>query len=116
MHNLVPKGQKHPSTRPKTSVCTQTSPKGLFLICIIYSSIYVCISYLYLCNYHTTCICPQKAETPKHMAQSLYVCSDEPQRPLSHLICITVSRGDGCCLMISKTTIILIFTYLLTIL
>ena len=47
MHNLVPKGQKRPSTRPKASMCTQTSPKGLYLICIICISIYVCISYMY---------------------------------------------------------------------
>ena len=91
MHNLVPKGQKHPSTRPKASVCTQTGPKGLYLICIIYIIcilIFVCISCMYLCNHHTTCKCTQKAEMPKHTAQSLYVCSDRPQRPLisSHLI------------------------------
>ena len=37
---------------------------------------------LYLCNHHTTCICPQKAKSPKYTAQSLYVCSDGSRRPL----------------------------------
>ena len=82
IHNLVRKGQKHPSIRPKTYVCTQTGPKGLYLICIICISIFICISYLYLYNHHTACICPQKAKAPKHTAQSLYVCSDGPQMPL----------------------------------
>ena len=111
IHNLVPKGQKRPSTRPKAFVCAQTGPKGMYLICIICViciSISVCISYLYLCNHHTACICPQKAKAPKHTAQSLYVCSDGPQRHLisSHLYhCIW---REGYCLMISKTIIILI--------
>ena len=90
MHKLVPKGQKRPSTRLKASVCTQTGPKGLYLICISCITIFVCIicismsvyiSYMYHCT-HTTCICPQRAKAPKHTAQSLYVCSDGPQRPL----------------------------------
>ena len=61
------------------------SPKPLCVLrraskaCI---SIYVCISYQYLCNHHTARISPQKAKAPKHTAQSLYVCSDGPQRPL----------------------------------
>ena len=60
---------------PKPLCVLRRAPKA----CI---SISVCISYLYLCNHHTACICPQKAKAPKHMAQSLYVCSDGPQRPL----------------------------------
>ena len=92
MHNLVPKGQKRPSTRPKASMCTQTSPKGLYLICIICISISVCISYLYVCNHHTPCICPQNAKAPKHTVQSLYVCSDGPQRPLISFVSLYVER------------------------
>ena len=178
MHNLVPKGQKRPSTRPKASVCTQTGPKGLYLICISISvcisylyhcisisvcipylyhcisisvcisflyhcisisvcisylyhcisisvcipylyhciSISVCISFLYHCNHHTACLYPQKAKTPKHTAQSLYVCSDGPQRPLISYNLYHCIWREGYCLMISKTIIILIFTYLLIIL
>ena len=94
MHNLVPKGQKRPSTRPKASVCAQTGPKGLYLIRIICILIFVCISYMYLCNHHTACICPQKAKVPKHTAQSLYVCSDGPQRTLiSYHLYHSIWRG-----------------------
>ena len=52
------------------------------IICIIRISISVCISYMYLCNYHTSFICPQKVKAPKHTIQIIYVCSDGTQRPL----------------------------------
>ena len=115
-HNLVPKGQKLPSTWSKASVCTQTGPKGLYLIHIICISISVCISCMYLCNHHTTCICPRKAKAPKHTAQSLYVCSNGPQRPLISSRMYHCIWREWYCLMTSKAIISLIFTYLLTIL
>ena len=79
--------------------------------------------YLYLCNHHIACIRPQKAKAPKHTVQNFYVCSDGPQRPLisyhlyhcihlissislysSHIICITISEGEGYCPMNFQTT------------
>ena len=128
MHNLVPKGQKQkcPSTRPKASVYSD-GPKGLYLICIstiCISYLYHCISisfcnpYLYHCN--SVIIIPhayalKRQKRPNTRPKASICVQTGPKGLSSHIIYITVSGGEGYCLMISKTIIVLIFTYLFTI-
>ena len=114
-------------------MCTQTGSKGVYHICITICHLYHHIfmyhhissvsQYLYLCNHYIACICPQKAKAPKHTAQNLYLYSDGPQRPLisyhlyhcihlkssvslysSHIVCITISEGEGYCPIIFQKT------------
>ena len=110
IYDLVPKGQCAQVHAPKPLCVLRRAPNAYilsvssYLVCIIISRLYHHIpsvssvsQYMHLCNHYTACICSQKAKVPKHTAQSLYVCLDGPYRPLisSHIICITVSGGDG---------------------
>ena len=97
-------------------------PKGLYHICIIISHLYHHISsvssvsqYMYLCNHHIACIRPQKTKVSKHWPKaSMYVFRQAPTAShlisyvslySSRIICITVSEGEGYCLMIFQTTL-----------
>ena len=91
MHNLVPKGQKRPSTQPKASVCTQTGPKGQYLIRIICISKYVCISVIIIPHAYA----PKRPKRPKTRPKASMCVQTGPKGLSSHLICITVSRGNG---------------------
>ena len=106
MHNLVPKGQKCPNTQPKTSMCAQTSPKGLYLIYIIciYITIII-ISHAYA---------PKRQKRPNTQPKAFICVQTGPKGFSSHLY-HSIWRERYCTMML-KIISILIFIYILIIL
>ena len=73
---------------------------------------HICISVIIIPHAYA----PKRQKRPNTWPKASMCVQTGPKGLSFHIICITVSGGEGYCLMILKTIIILIFTYLLTIL